>query len=267
MTRSHNQLVLAFLAAHPARALSALLGPLEVLAVAAAALVRLRLDPRALLEAVDRFGFGSILHTAATASMIGLSFVVQFARPMARIGAEQSAVVLVGLVVVQELGPLLAGILTAASAGSGLASRLANMAVTGQLLAARVLALDLARLVVLPQVLALALIVPALALLFDACGLAATAWAASADFGMSPALTLEKVRQALPSQNFVGAQLKAVLFGLVAAAVALDVGLRTDPAGGAAAAGAATTSAAVRGIVALLLLDYPLSLLLMRGYP
>jgi len=139
---------------------------------------------------------------------------------------------------VRELAPLVAALVAAARLGAALAGELGAMRATDQVDALRTLAGDPWRHLVLPRLIAAAVVVPTLAALADGQGLAA-----AAPFGVGGG--------ALPGVGDVLAGLvRSSLYGVALAAVGCAVGLAVR--GGAREVGAAAARAAAASVVAVL---------------
>jgi len=107
---------------------------------------------------------------AVTGTFVGLVLAIQSYDQLQAAGFEQRMGVLVSLTLVQELGPVLAGIMVAGRVGGALTAELGTMRVTEQINALTVMGADPIRYLVVPRFLACLLLTPLLTFFCDLCG-------------------------------------------------------------------------------------------------
>ncbi len=105
-----------------------------------------------------------------TGTFVGLVLAIQSYDQLRAAGFEQHMGVLVSLSLVQELGPVLAGVMLAGRVGGALTAELGTMRVTEQISALRVMGSDPIRQLVVPRFLACILLTPLLTFFCDVCG-------------------------------------------------------------------------------------------------
>jgi phospholipid/cholesterol/gamma-HCH transport system permease protein len=222
------------------------------------------------LRAPRRVRFGDVMRTAEDAGigaipiMVGIGFLLglilafQSAIPMQRFGAQIFVADLLGIAMLRELGPLMASILLTARSGSAFAAEIGTMKVNEEVDALTTMGLEPVHFLVLPRVLAAVLVVPALAMLVNLAGLAGGAvMFLVLDY---PLVTyVSRVIEATSLVDFAGGILKAMLFGVIVAAVGCLRGLQTGK--GAGAVGVSTTSSVVSGITLIAISDGILAVL------
>jgi len=165
----------------------------------------------------------------------------------ALVGASAAAGGVVARTWVRELGPLVAALVAAVRLGPALAGELAGMRATSQIDALRTLAGSTARHLVAPRLAAAAAVLPLLAALADAVGLAA-AWAFSAAHGGAAPAALASIA----GGDLAIGLARASLSGVVLAAIGCQVGLAAR--GGAREVGVAAARAATAAALAVLAL-------------
>ena len=106
---------------------------------------------------------------------------------------------------------------------------------------------------VLPRLLALALMMPLLAVYADLFGMLGGAIVGVGLFDLSPAQYWQQSLRFIGLKDFAGGLLKAVVFGVLVGAAGCLRGIRSGR--DAAAVGASTTAAVVSGIVAVIVAD------------
>ena len=203
-------------------------------------------------------GLGAVPIMAGIGFLLGLILAFQSAIPMQRFGAQIFVADLLGIAMLRELGPLMASILLTARSGSAFAAELGTMKVNEEVDALTTMGLEPVRFLVLPRVLAAMLVVPALAMLVNLAGLAGGALMfAALDY---PLVTyVNRVIEATSLVDFLGGIGKAMLFGVIVAAVGCLRGLQTGK--GAGAVGLSTTSSVVTGITLIAISDGILAVL------
>lgn len=107
---------------------------------------------------------------AITGTFVGLVLAVQSYDQLRAAGFEQRMGVLLSVTLVQELGPVLAGVMVAGRVGGALTAELGTMRVTEQISALSVMGSDPVKYLVVPRFLACLLLTPMLTLFCDVCG-------------------------------------------------------------------------------------------------
>jgi phospholipid/cholesterol/gamma-HCH transport system permease protein len=204
------------------------------------------------LRHLDEAGTRAFPLTVLLGFLLGVILAFQSAIPLRRFGAEIFVPNLVGISLLRELGPLMAGVILAGRTGSAYAAELGTMSVNEEVAALRVMGIDPMALLVLPRVLAGVLVMPILSLLLTLAGLAGMAMIMGI-FGFPLTTVLQQLSQWLELTDLMGGLLKACFFGLAIAAIGCRAGLGAGR--GPRAVGDAATGAVVGGIVSIILLD------------
>jgi phospholipid/cholesterol/gamma-HCH transport system permease protein len=146
-------------------------------------------------------------------------------------------------------------------AGAGIASELGSMQVTEQVDAIRAMGADPVQKLVLPRVLATTLGLPLLAIFSIVLGIAGGMLVADAQYGIASSFYLQTVTSVVRLDDFVSGVAKTFVFGWVIGMIGCHVGLAT--AGGTVGVGRSTTRAVVVASIAVLIIDYFLTRLLL----
>jgi phospholipid/cholesterol/gamma-HCH transport system permease protein len=205
-----------------------------------------------LLRAADQAGARAVPLVLLLGFLIGLILAFQSAIPLRRFGAELYVANLVAVSLLRELGPLLVGVILAGRTGSAFAAEIGTMKVNEELAALATMGLDVATMQVLPRLLAVLLVMPALTLLLDAAGLAGMALVLNG-LGYPVAAVIAQVQQTAHLGDLVGGLFKALCFGALIAGIGCRAGMQAGI--GPQAVGEAATNAVVGGIVAMIVLD------------
>jgi len=171
---------------------------------------------------------------------------------MKRFGADIFVANLVALTIFRELGPLLTAILLAGRTGSAFAAELGTMKINEEVDALTTMGLQPVRFLVVTRVVATVAVTPLLTIFANIFGLVGGA-VVMLYMGFPLVAYVNQVNMAAKSGDFLGGIFKALVFGLLVAAVGCLRGLETRT--GASGVGASTTNAVVSGIVLIILVD------------
>lgn len=205
-----------------------------------------------LLRYADQAGVRAIPLVVLMGYLIGLILAFQSAIPMRQFGADIYVANLVSISLLRELGPLLAAVILSGRTGSAFAAEIGTMKVNEEIDALVTMGLDPVTMLVLPRLLAVMLVMPAMIIVLDLAGLAGMTTVMMA-FGYPPEAIAIQVKSAATAGDLFGGLFKGVCFGMAVAAVGCRAGLGTGV--GPRAVGLSATSAVVGGIVATILLD------------
>lgn len=176
-------------------------------------------------------------------------------------GLDRMLSSLLGTAIFREYSPALASVMVAAQAGSSIAARIGTMRVRGQIDALAVMSVDPMRYVVVPGVIACAIVTPLLNVLTNFLGLF-SGWVFAVPLGgVDHGAFMEHLTaQVTPADLWVGLG-KCLLFGTSVGLMAGFLGMRVS--GGAESVGKAANDTVVATIVMILVVDYIVSYVLL----
>ncbi len=160
---------------------------------------------------------------------------------------------LVGIGMVRELGPVMAGIVMAGRTGAAFAAQLGTMTVNEEIAALRTVGVPPMDFLVLPRMLALILMMPLLAIYANVVGMLGGMLIANAMLGISTVEYFNQTASAVSLVDWIGGLIKASLFGIIVAVAGCLRGIQCGRS--ASDVGIAATSAVVTGIVFIILVD------------
>jgi len=160
---------------------------------------------------------------------------------------------LVGKTMVLELGPVLTGLSLSGRVGANIAAELGTMRVTEQVDALETLAYDPNAYLVVPRILAGALMFPMVVMLANAVGVLAGWMTSLYLLDMSSPEFLKGLRLFFRPWDVWFSAIKSVTFGITVTSVGCFFGLHTT--GGAEGVGRSTTHAVVASSMIILVLD------------
>ena len=248
----------------------AYLGGLAVLAgMAAAALVlsplkRARTLRRAVHQAMA-VGVGAVPIITLITFFVGVIIALQGAYGLQRLGALQLVAGLVAISITRELGPLIAAIVVIGRSGSSFAAEIGAMRVAEELDALKTMALDPVAFLVTPKLVAMAVMMPCLAIWSDLMGILGGALFGVTGAGFTFGSYFIATREALALRDITTGLAKSLVFGIVITAVGCHEGFATG--GGAEEVGKSTTSAVVISIFLVILIDLAFTFLFYSARP
>ena len=215
---------------------------------------------RDLVEQLDAVGVGSLTVVLLTGGFTGAVLALQSGMTLDQFGARSVVGRLISASMVKELGPVLTALMVTGRVGSGIAAELGSMAVTDQLNALRALGTDPVRKLAVPRVLAGVIMVPILTVISDFVGIVGAWIITVTQLNVASSVYWNSIVVALyPADIYMGL-VKPVFLGFAIVSIACFVGMRTT--GGTQGVGKSTTQAVVAGSVAVLVLDFIITKLL-----
>jgi phospholipid/cholesterol/gamma-HCH transport system permease protein len=200
-----------------------------------------------------RIGATALPITALVGFLIGVVLAYLTALQLRQFGADAFIVDILGVSLIRELGPVLAAILVAGRSGSAITAQIGVMRVTEELDAMRVMGIAHGYRLVMPRALALAIVMPLMAVWTTLMALTGGMIAADLSLGVSPAFFLVALPNAVDIANLSLALGKSVVFGLLIALIGCHFGLRVEP--NTESLGKGTTASVVTSITVVILVD------------
>jgi phospholipid/cholesterol/gamma-HCH transport system permease protein len=191
--------------------------------------------------------------TALVGFLIGVVLAYLMSQVLRQFGAETFIVNILGLALIRELGPLLAAVLIAGRSGSAITAQIGVMRVTEELDAMRVLGIPAGFRLVLPRAMALAIVMPLIAVWTTLAALVGGMLASDLVLGITPSYFMESLPKVVNVSNLWLAVGKSVVFGVSIALIGCHYGLRVKP--NTESLGRGTTASVVAAITAVILID------------
>ncbi len=206
-----------------------------------------------MIHQLDRVGWQAAPIIILITFLIGCIIAQQGFFHFRKFGAENYVVDMVGILISREIGVLLVTIMVAGRSGSSYTAELGSMKMREEIDALRTMGLDPVEVLILPRVLALVIAVPALAFLGLMAALYGGGLVAWAYAGMSPAIFIQRLHDAVTVTHFKVGMIKAPFMALVIGVIACTEGLRVK--GSAESLGEQTTTSVVKSIFLVIVLD------------
>ncbi|MCK5805512.1 MAG: ABC transporter permease [Lentisphaeria bacterium] len=199
-------------------------------------------------------GFQSLLVILLTGSFTGMVLSLQGFHALSRFGSDAFLGPLVAMSIVRELGPVLAALMVTGRAGSAITAEIGIMRIGEQLDAMELMGLNPYRYVVVPNLVAAAISLPILTIIFDIVGIWGGYLVGVKILGVSGGTYLGEIRAYLGMSDVLGGLYKSICFGVIIAGVCCYKGWHTRF--GAEGVSRATTEAVVLSSVLILMWDY-----------
>jgi len=210
--------------------------------------------PRLLIRQLRTIGADSLFLVGLIGLFTGMVLGLQGYNTLRRFGSEGALGTVVALVLVRELGPVLAALMVTARAGSAMAAELGSMQATEQIDALSVMAINPVQYLVSPRVLAGIIAFPLLTSAFDVIGIWG-GWVVGVGLMGAPAGSFYNgIAQNMSAHDIAIGLYKALVFGGVVMWVCCYKGYHA--ARMSTGVSRATTEAVVLSSVLILVWDY-----------
>ena len=209
---------------------------------------------RLLMPQMYSVGVSSISVVALVGLFVGAVIGIESYEPLAQIGQEARLGGAIGLSVVKQIGPVLAGVMIAGRVGGAVSAELGTMRVTEQLDALRAMGTDPIRYLVVPRVLACVLMLPVLTVFSNLLGIYGGYLTVVVGFGVDGGEYWDYSAYLIDSWDVMTGLIKAVVFGLLIGLIACFKGFHCEA--GASGVGQATTEAFVTAFIAIIVANF-----------
>ena len=212
-----------------------------------------RLRWTALVFHMESVGLDAIPIVGLLSFMVGAVVAYLGATVLGDFGAQIFTVELVAYSFLREFGVLLSAILIAGRSGSAFTAQLGSMKSNEEIDALSTLGLDPIDMLVMPRLMALLLMLPALTFIAYLFGLFGGGLVAALSLDISPGMFLNRLQENIPLRHFWVGLIKAPVFAFMIAVVGCLEGFKV--AGSAESVGRHTTSSVVQSIFLVILAD------------
>jgi len=217
--------------------------------------------PRLWIRQIRIIGADSMFLIVLIGGFTGMVLGLQGYNTLRRFGSDAALGTVVSLVLVRELGPVLAALMIAARAGSAMAAELGSMQSTEQIDALTVMAINPVQYLVSPRVLAGVIGFPLLTAVFDVVGIYGGYMVGVGLMGAPSGAYFNGIAANMDSHDIMTGIYKALVFGVVVMWVCCYKGYHAERM--ATGVSRATTEAVVLSSVLILAFDYFLTSILL----
>src|SRR5882724_2570317 len=209
-------------------------------------------------------GVLSLIIILVSGLFVGMVLALQCYETLQRFGASESLGVLVALSLVRELGPVMAGLLFASRAGSAITAEIGLMKTTEQLAAMEMMAVDPLARVIAPRFWGGVISMPLLAALFSAFGIFGGYLVGVRLIGIDDGAFWGQMKAGVEVwPDVTNGIIKSLVFGVAVSLIAVFEGYDAKPT--AEGVSIATTRTVVMSSLAILALDFVMTVFMFRG--
>lgn len=170
--------------------------------------------------------------------------------------------VIVALSLAKELAPVLTGLIVAGRAGSAMAAQIGSMKVTEQIDALEVMGINSIQYLAVPRIVASTIAMPMLSVVFLFVGNFGSWMIGTKNLMIDEAIFFSKLSEFMYVTDVFQGIIKATVFGFIISVIGTYFGFQVEK--GAVGVGRGTNLAVVWGMILVLILDYFLTLVLVR---
>ncbi len=185
--------------------------------------------------------------------LVGVILAMQSAYQLKKFGMTDLVSGLVAITVCREIGPLISAIIISARVGAAITAELGTMVVGEEIMALQTMALRPIPFLVVPRLIALALMLPCVTILADFIGMFGGFTVGVFNLDQSMWMYIKGTVENLTLTDIYTGLAKSFGFGIVIAIVACHEGLSVE--GGAEGVGKATTRSVVFSILFIIITD------------
>jgi phospholipid/cholesterol/gamma-HCH transport system permease protein len=219
------------------------------------------------LEAAEYIGFGSLPIVLLVGTFTGMVMSLQMVFAFGQFSLESLSGAITGKALAIELAPVLTALMLAGRAGAGIATEIGTMRISEQIDALESMAVNPIQFLVLPRIVAGALVAPILTLLFFVIGMGGAYLVAVVWKGVDAGQFVSNIQagQIMSSNDVLQGLIKSVFFGYIVTLIGCYQGYFAS--GGGRGVGIGTTRAVVIASVMTLVTDYFLTNILLTIMP
>lgn len=214
------------------------------------------------LHSMRFVGVDSLFIIGLTGIFTGAVMSFQMYEAFKLFRAESLVGGVVGLSLARELSPVLGSLMMTSRACSAMTTEIGTMKVTEQIDALQTIGVSPIQYLIVPRVAAGTLMAPVLCMVFSFVGMFGSWFVSVKLLGLDPGIFRYNIRYYTDPDDLIHGLIKSAVFGFVCSLIACWKGYTTT--GGAAGVGEATNRAVVYGSISIFILDYFLTVLMLR---
>ncbi len=199
-------------------------------------------------------GIKSLGVITVVAMFTGMILALQTGLELRPYGQEVYIGTAVTVVMLREMGPFMTGLIVAASVGSAIAAQVGTMVVAEEVAALEVMSISPVRFLVMPRLVALALMMPILTIYTNILGVVGGAVVGYTQLGVSLTAYFDNALRYAENKDLYVGLFKAFLFGVIITTVACHQGFSASE--GAVGVGRATRRTVIISFLTILVVGY-----------
>jgi phospholipid/cholesterol/gamma-HCH transport system permease protein len=199
-------------------------------------------------------GIKSLAVITVVALFTGMILALQTGLELRRFGQEVYIGSAVTVSMIREMGPFMTGLIIAASVGSAIAAQLGTMTVSEEIAALEVMSINPNRFLVMPRLVALAIMMPILSVYTNILGILGGSVVGATQLGVSIQAYMDNATEFATNKDLYVGLLKAFIFGIIITIVSCHQGFMTTE--GAVGVGKATRRSVILSFLLILVVGY-----------
>ncbi|RYD33303.1 MAG: ABC transporter permease [Verrucomicrobiaceae bacterium] len=228
-------------------------------------LVHGKIRCRLVLEQIAETGFRSQPVVIVTGAFTGAVLAAQALFQFKPLGMETGGGALVSVAMLRELGPSVTALMLAGRVGAAMAAEIGTMKVTEQIDALRSMDVHPIDYLVTPRFIAMLFSMPLLIAESAAFGILASLVVGTGPFHVNGAYWLDQMNKHTDGSDVTIAMIKGLVFGMIIVLMSCHQGLKANQ--GAVGVGRGTTRAMVYSSLAILIVNFFLTMALNLFFP
>lgn len=220
---------------------------------------------RLIAEQIVSIGYGSQTVVVVTGAFTGAVFTAQSYFKFKEFGIESSIGAIVSVSICRELAPVLAGLMVTGRVGAAMAAEIGTMKVSEQIDALRVMGIHPVDYLVVPRFVAMMISMPLLIAECIVFGLTASVLVGTGIFHIPLAWFWTHMKEHTNEVDVVFGMIKGFVFGILIVLISCHQGMVAS--NGAVGVGQGTTRSVVNSSLALLVVNFFLTMLLNHFFP
>ena len=210
-----------------------------------------------LIQQMEYIGVGSLSIICLVAVFTGGVFGLQSVEAFRIFQAEGFVGMTVSLTLTREISPVLTALMVTGRSGSSMATELGSMRITEQIDALSTMAVNPIQYLVVPRLIATTIMLPLLTMFYNVVGMLGAYAFTVIVKGVDEGQFIHNIRWYTDVEDLFSGLIKAVIFGLALALISCHQGYTAS--GGAKGVGLATMRSVVTSSVAVLIIDFILT--------
>jgi len=199
-------------------------------------------------------GIKSLGVITVVALFTGMILALQTGLELRRYGQEAFIGSAVTISLLREMGPFMTGLIIAASVGSAIAAQMGTMVVSEEIAALEIMSINPVRFLVMPRLVALALMMPFLTLYTNAIGILGGAIVGFTQLDVTFIAYFDNCTRYAENKDLLVGLFKSFVFGVIVVTVACHQGFATTE--GAVGVGRATRRTVIVSFLTILTMGY-----------
>ncbi len=199
-------------------------------------------------------GLKSLGVITVVAAFTGMILALQTGLELRRFGLQVNIGTAVAVSMLREMGPFMTALIIAASVGSGIAAQIGTMTVSEEVSALEIMSINPVRFLVMPRLVALAIMMPILTIYTNILGIAGGGLVGATQLEVSFQAYFDNAQLYAQNKDLFVGLLKAFVFGVVIATTACHQGFSASE--GAVGVGQATRRTVIISFLTILVLGY-----------